>query len=75
MFETIKNILIEEFAIDADIITESARLDTDLGISSLDLAELAFRCESEFGVEIKDEDIATLLTVGDIANYIDDNRQ
>ena len=42
------------------------------GINSLELAELALRCDEEFGVEIDDEDIHRLITVGDVANYIEE---
>ena len=74
MLETIKKMLAEEFNIDEDSIQADSKLEADLGINSLELAELAFRLEEEFGIEIKDEDIPTLITVGDVANYIEDKK-
>ena len=74
MLETIKKMLAEEFNIDEDSIQADSKLEADLGINSLELAELAFRLEDEFGIEIKDEDIPTLITVGDVANYIEDRK-
>lgn len=74
MLDTIKKMLAEEFNIDEDSISADSKLEADLGINSLELAELAFRLEEEFGIEIKDEDIPTLITVGDVANYIEDRK-
>lgn len=74
MLDTIKKMLAEEFNLDEDSILADSKLEADLGINSLELAELAFRLEEEFGIEIKDEDIPTLITVGDVANYIEDKK-
>ena len=74
MLDTIKTMLAEEFNLDDDSILADSKLEADLGINSLELAELAFRLEEEFGIEIKDEDIPTLITVGDVANYIEDKK-
>ncbi|MBR6052068.1 MAG: acyl carrier protein [Clostridia bacterium] len=74
MLDTIKKMLAEEFNLDEDSILADSKLEADLGINSLELAELAFRLEEEFGIEIKDEDIPTLITVGDVANYIEEKK-
>jgi len=71
MFETLRKILAEEFSIDEESITLDSKLDADLGINSLELAEFAFRLEDEFGTEIKDDDISSLITVGDVVDYIE----
>ena len=59
MFEEIKNILVEEFV-------------NDLGINSLELADLVFICEDKFNVTFEEDDLHTFLTVGDVANYLAD---
>lgn len=74
MLDTIKKMLAEEFNLDEDSIQADSKLEADLGINSLELAELAFRLEEEFGIEIKDEDIPTLITVGNVANYIEEKK-
>lgn len=71
MLESLKKILMEEFSLSEDVIVPSAKLEADLGINSLELAELAFRLEEEFGVTVSDEDIPSLITVGDVAAYIE----
>lgn len=70
--EQITAILVESFGLTPDEIQADSRLEADLGINSLELAELALRCDEEFGVEIDDEDIHRLITVGDVANYIEE---
>lgn len=70
MLEQIKGMLAESFGLDPDIIMTDSRLEADLGINSLELAELALRCDEEFGVDIEEDDIHKLITVGDVAAYI-----
>ena len=70
--EQITAILVESFGLTPEEIQPDSRLEADLGINSLELAELALRCDEEFGVEIDDEDIHRLITVGDVANYIEE---
>ena len=72
IMEQITEILVETFSLDPEEVTADARLEADLGINSLELAELALRCDEEFDVEIDDEDIHRLITVGDVANYIEE---
>ena len=72
IMEQITEILVETFSLDPEEVTADARLEADLGINSLELAELALRCDDEFDFEIDDEDIHRLITVGDVANYIEE---
>ena len=71
MFEKVKNLLIEELNIKADEITLSAELSGDLGINSLDLADLVLQCEERFGIVIDDDEVHTFITVGDIVEYLE----
>ena len=71
MFETLKNILVEELQLDADDIKPEAELVNDLGINSIELADLVMLCEDKFGIEIEDEDIHKFLTVGDVVSYLE----
>ena len=72
MFEELKKILVEEFSIDEDKITLEAEFVNDLGIKSLELADLVFICEDKFGVVFEEDDLHTILTVGDVVNYLAD---
>jgi acyl carrier protein len=72
MFEELKKILVEEFSIDEDKITLEAEFVNDLGINSLELADLVFICEDKFNVTFDEDDLHTFLTVGDVVNYLAD---
>lgn len=71
MFEKLKELLVEELSIEEDLITLDAELKSDLGINSLELAELAMQCEEALDVEIKDDDIHKFVTVRDIVEYLE----
>ncbi|MBQ8737965.1 MAG: acyl carrier protein [Clostridia bacterium] len=73
MFENLKNILVSELALNADDIKMEAELVNDLGINSLDLADLVLLCEDEFGVEFNEDDIHKFITVGDVVTYLEAN--
>jgi acyl carrier protein len=73
MFETLKKFLIDELHVDADAITMEAELATDLGINSLELADLVYSCEEKFDIEIADEDLHKFNTVGDVVRYLEGN--
>ena len=72
MFEELKNILVDEFGVDEDKITLEAEFVNDLGINSLELADLVFICEDKFNVTFEEDDLHTFLTVGDVVNYLAD---
>ena len=71
MFDKVKALLIEELSVNPDDITPEAELENDLGINSLELADLIFLCEEKFSIQIDDDDIKKLITVGDVVNYLE----
>lgn len=71
MFEQLKAILIEELQIEADLITPEAELTNDLGINSIELADLVMLCEDKFNIEIDDENIGKFVTIGDVVEYLE----
>ena len=71
MFENIKKFLVEELRVNEDDINMDAKLTGDLGINSLELANLVFRCEEEFDIEIDDEELHNFITVGDVVRYLE----
>lgn len=71
MFEKVKSILMEELQIDEKDITPEAELSADLGINSIELADLVMLCEDKFGITIDDDDIHKFVTVGDVVAYLE----
>lgn len=73
MFEKLKAILVENFDVNEEDITLDTELAADLGISSIDFADLVMTCETEFDIEIDDEAMNRLITVGDVVNYLEEH--
>lgn len=71
MYEKFVELLVEELQIDRDDITMEAELSNDLGINSIELADLVMLCEDKFGIEIQDDDIRKLNTVADVVEYLE----
>ena len=71
MYEQFVDLLVEELQIDRDEITMDAELSNDLGINSIELADLVMICEDKFEIEINDEDIRQFVTVADVVNYLE----
>lgn len=71
MFENLKQFIVEEFKVNPDDVTPEAELVGDLGINSLELADLVYLCEEKFNVSIDDEDLHNFNTVGDVARYLE----
>jgi acyl carrier protein len=71
VFEKLREIFADQFAIDADTITETTDIVSDLGADSLDVVELLMSLEDEYGVSIEDEKVAELKTVGDVVRCVE----
>ena len=75
MFETLKNILVEELQLDPDDIKPEAELVNDLGVNSIELADLIMLCEDKFDIEIEDEDIHKFVTINDVVTYLEEHKK
>ena len=72
VFEKIKKIISEQLEVDQSIISEGSSITGDLGADSLDLVDLAMSIEDEFDIELSDEALEKIKTVGDLVSYIQD---
>ncbi|MBC8590479.1 acyl carrier protein [Wansuia hejianensis] len=70
ILEKVTKIISEQFNINEDEITLETSFDDDLNADSLDLVELVMGLEDEFGMEVEDEDVELIKTVGDAVEYI-----
>ena len=69
----LEKILSERLNVDVSTITDESHIVDDLGADSLSVVEIVMDIESEFEVEIPDEDAETLFTVAEIKQWIEDN--
>lgn len=73
VLEKVKVILAEQFDVDQDSLQNDTDLQDDLGADSLDVVDLLMSIEDEFDIEIPDEEIENIRTVGELVNYIENN--
>lgn len=71
VLEKVKAILSEQFDVEEDTITADTTLADDLGADSLDVVDLLMSIEDEFEVEIPDEEVENIKTVGNLVEYIE----
>ena len=71
VLEQVKAILAEQFDVEEDKITADTDLQEDLGADSLDVVDLLMSIEDEFEVEVPDEEIENIKTVGSLVSYIE----
>ena len=74
IFEKVKTLVAEQLDAEADTITESTSITDDLGADSLDVVDLVMAIEDEFSIEIPEDQVENIKTIGDIVKYIEDNQ-
>lgn len=74
VFDKVKELIADQLDVDADSVVTGANIQDDLGADSLDVVDLVMSLEEEFDIEIPDEAVANIKTVGDIVKYIEDNQ-
>lgn len=74
VFEKVVQILAEQLSVDPDKITMDSMIEDDLDADSLDAIDIVMSIEDEFGIEVPDEAITDMKSVGDIVNFIENNQ-
>lgn len=69
-FEKIRDMIAKQMDIPAESITEDSRLGEDLKADSLDLVELVMDLEQEYGVQVPEDALPGIKTVGDIVTFL-----
>ena len=70
-FEKIRALLAEQLDIDPAKITMESDIMSDFEADSLDIVDMVMTLEDEFGIEVPDDAIESLRTVGDVVNFVD----
>ncbi len=73
-FEKVKKLIAEQLDTDEENVQETASITDDLGADSLDVVDLVMAIEVEFSIEIPEDQVENIKTVGDIVKYIEDNQ-
>lgn len=72
LFEKIRKMIAERFDIEEATIVPETNIIDDLGVDSLDVAELLLVIEDEFSLTVPEEKISELKTVQDLVNFIEE---
>jgi acyl carrier protein len=67
---TLKEVAAEVLSVDPDQVTEDARFKEDLDADSLDLVELVMGREERFDIEVPEDDLAGVTTVGQAVDLV-----
>jgi acyl carrier protein len=70
-FEKIRTLLAEQLDIDPETIEPDSDIMNDFEADSLDIVDMIMTLEDEFGIEVPDEAIENLHTVGDVVQFVD----
>ena len=74
VFDKVKEVIADTVNIDEADIKLEATLKDDLGIDSLDAVEISIALEDAFEISIPQEELANFMTVKDIVEYIEANK-
>ena len=72
VFDKVKKIIVDQLDVEVDKVTEAASITDDLGADSLDVVDLVMSFEEEFDIEIPDDQVEKIKTVGDIVKFIEE---
>lgn len=72
VFDKVKKIVVDQLDVEEDKVTEAASITDDLGADSLDVVDLVMSFEEEFDIEIPDDQVEKIKTVGDIVKFIEE---
>jgi len=75
IFDKVKSIIADQLDVEEDKITQNSNIQDDLGADSLDIVDLVMSFEDEFDIEIPDDQVENIKTVGDIVKYIEENTE
>ena len=65
VFEKVRSIIMDQLDVEEDKVT--------MGADSLDIVDLVMSFEEEFDLEIPDDQVENIKTVGDVVKYIEEN--
>lgn len=73
-FDTIRDIVVEQLGVDADMVQMDTNLMKDLEADSIDAVEIILGVEEAFGLDIPDEEAEKFETVKDLVEYVDSHK-
>jgi len=73
VFEKVQKIICDQFGAEPSKVTMESNILEDFQADSLDIVDLAMSIEDAFDIEVPDEELENIKTVGDIVKFIEEN--
>lgn len=73
VFEKLQEMIAEQLGVEPSEVSRDSDLYDDLKADSLDIVELVMSVEEEFDIEVSDEEVENIRTVGDAVDYIEEH--
>ncbi len=73
VFEKLREIICEQLELEEEVVTMDSNLMDDFDADSIDLVDIVMSIEDEFNIEVPEDAIDNLKTVGDVVKFIEDN--
>jgi len=71
VLDKIREIIVDQLDVEEEKVVPEASIQDDLGADSLDVVDLVMSIEESFDIEIPDEEVENIKTVGDIVKFIE----
>ena len=69
--ERIQTVVADQLGVEISEVTKDASILDDLGADSLDVVELVMTLEEAFDIEVPDEAIEEMRTIGDVQRFVE----
>ncbi len=69
--ERIQTIVADQLGVELAEVTKDASILDDLGADSLDVVELVMTLEEAFNIEVPDEAVEEMRTIGDVHRFVE----
>lgn len=73
--DKVREMIAKQLNLNVEKVTLESKIIEDLGADSLDMIEMLMSLEEEFKISVPDEEAEHLVTVGDVAKFIDKSLQ
>ena len=73
VFEKLKDIICDYFEIEEEEFTSDASFLMDFGFDELDMVDLSMDIEDVFEIEVTEDDLEKIATVGDMVKFVENN--
>ena len=74
VFEKLREIIFDQLEVSEELVTMDSNLVDDFDADSLDLVDLVMSIEDEFNIEVPEDAVEKMKTVGDVVNFIEENK-